>query len=162
MQINSLRELSDRYVSVVRDLCRLTYIARLDEWQGLDMTVPQVKTLILLEHAGPLRMGQLASSLGSGLSTTTTIVDRLVKKQLVQRDSDPNDRRVVKCELTKNGRVATDMFWEHIKTRAMQISDQWDLDQFEKVVQSLELIWSTEEDIRSSDDDASTAAASRK
>ena len=160
MQINNLRELSDRYVSVVRNLCRLTYIARLDEWQGLDMTVPQVKTLILLEHAGPLRMGQLAGSLGSGLSTTTTIVDRLVKQQLVQRDSDPNDRRVVKCELTKNGRVATDMFWEHIKTRALKASDQWDLEQFEKVVQSLELIWCTEEELRTSDDAASTAAAS--
>ncbi len=160
MQINNLRELSDRYVTVVRNLCRLTYIARLDEWQGLDMTVPQVKTLILLEHAGPLRMGQLAGSLGSGLSTTTTIVDRLVKKQLVQRDSDPNDRRVVKCKLTKNGRLATDMFWEHIKTRAMKVSDQWDPEQFEKVVESLELIWCTEEAFRSSDTATSTTADS--
>ena len=159
MQINNLRELTDRYVTVVRDLCRLTYIARLDEWQGLDMTVPQVNTLILLEHSGPLRMGELAASLGSGLSTTTTIVDRLVKKQLVQRDSDPNDRRVVKCELTDTGRMATDLFWDHIKSRAMKVSDQWDLEQFEKVVQSLELIWSTEEALRSTGA-ASTAAAS--
>lgn len=152
MQLNNLRELSDRYVTVVRQLCRLTYITRLDEWQGLDMTVPQIKTLILLEHMGSLRMGAVASFLGSGLSTTTTIVDRLVKKDLVRRDSDPSDRRVVLCELTKEGREATEMFWVHIKSRALKISDQWEVDQFEKVVQVLELIWCTESALQANDD----------
>ena len=154
MQVNNLRELSDRFVTVVRQLCRLTYIARLDEWQGLDMTVPQIKTLILIEHLGPLRMGAIASYLGSGLSTTTTIVDRLVKKQLVQRDSDPNDRRVVICELTSKGRDATELFWDHLKTKALMLSDHWEVDQFEKVVQALELIWGTEEALQSASDSA--------
>lgn len=158
VQINNFRELSNRYVTVVRELCRLTYIARLDEWQGLDMTVPQIKTLVLLEYMGPLRMGAIASYLGSGLSTTTTIVDRLVRKQLVQRDSDPSDRRVVICVLTSQGRDATELFWEHIKTRALKVSDQWELEQFKMVVQALELILGTEEALQSTSDAIPTIA----
>lgn len=157
MQINNLRELSDRFVTLVRQLWRSTYIARLDEWQGLDMTVPQIKTLILLEHVGPLRMGAIASYLGSGLSTTTTIVDRLVKKHLVQRVSDPSDRRVVMCELTTEGREASELFWDHLKTKALELSDQWDVDQLEKVVHVLELIWRTEEALQETTDTVPSA-----
>lgn len=150
--MNNLRALSDRFVTLVRQLCRSTYIARLDEWQGLDMTLPQIKTLILLEHMGPLRMGAIAGYLGSGLSTTTTIVDRLVRKHLIQRVSDPSDRRVVMCELTNGGREATELFWDHLKTRALMLSDQWDVNQLEKVVEVLELIWRTEEALQAAAD----------
>lgn len=162
MQINNLRDLTDRYLTVVRRLCRLTYIERLDGWQGLDMTMPQIKTLILLEHMGQLRMGAIAGYLGSGLSTTTTIVDRLVKKQLVQRDSDPSDRRVVICELTSEGCEATEMFWDTVKSRALMVSDQWEVDQFEKVIQALELIWNTEEALQENEDSAVPVSAAAR
>ena len=89
--MKNFRELSDRYVAVVKQLFRLTYIVRLNELQGLDTTAPQIRTLILIEHMGPLRMGEIASYLGKGLSSTTSIVDRLVRKNLVLRDSDPRD-----------------------------------------------------------------------
>lgn len=118
MQIDNFRVLSDRYVTVVKQLFQLTYIVRLNELQGLDMTVPQIKTLILLEHMDLLRMGEIAGYLGSGLSATTSILDRLVRKNLVQRDSDPRDRRVVVCNLTLGGRGATEAFGGHVKVRA--------------------------------------------
>ncbi|MYB62445.1 MAG: MarR family transcriptional regulator [Gemmatimonadetes bacterium] len=145
VQTDRNRELSDRYMTVVKQLFRMAYIVRLNELRGPDMTVPQIKTLILIEHLGPLRMGELTSYLGSGLSTTTSIVDRLVRKNLVQRDSDPSDRRVVVCKLTLKGREATEEFLNHITARALMVSDRWDVVLFEKVVQSLELIWRTKE-----------------
>lgn len=152
MQLENVRELSDRYVTVVKHLFRLTYVVRQNELKGLDMTLPQIRTLILIEQTGPLRMGEISSYLGSGLSATTSIVDRMVSKNLVQRVSDPRDRRVVVCSLTLKGREATELFWGHVNARAMMVSNQWDVEQFEKVVQSLELIWHTKEALLANSD----------
>ena len=44
-------------------------------------------------------MGQLAASLAVTLSTVTGIVDRLVEHQMVVREEDPHDRRLVVCRL---------------------------------------------------------------
>ncbi|MYB62834.1 MAG: MarR family transcriptional regulator [Gemmatimonadetes bacterium] len=158
MQTDNFRELSDRYVAVVKQLFRIAYFFRLKELQGLYMTVLQLKMLILIEHMGPIRMGEIANCLSIGLSTTTSIVDRMVSKNLVQRDSDPKDRRVVACSLTPAGRGAIESFWGDVKDRALLVSEQWDVEQFEKVVQSLELIWRTEDALQANSDAIPSAA----
>ena len=147
MQENYRQELTDRFVVLVEHLNRLMHSGRLDEWEGLDMTIPQIKTLVLLEHAGPLRMGVISGYLGTALSATTSIVDRLVEKKLVKRTSDPSDRRVVICELTSLGQKATKQFWRIGRERALRTADLWDLDQLESVVQTLELIHRTGEQL---------------
>ena len=147
MQDNRRQELTDRFVTVVEQLNRLMHSGRLDEWQGLDMTIPQIKTLVMLGYMGPLRMGVIASYLGSALSATTSIVNRLVQKELVKRVSDPNDRRVVICELTAQGREAVERFWRIGRERAETMADLLEVEQLEAVVQSLELIRQTGEEI---------------
>jgi DNA-binding MarR family transcriptional regulator len=104
------QELADRFVESIEYLNRQMHTGRLDEWEGLDMTIPQIKTLVLLERMGPLRMGNIAIFLGRALSATTTVVDRLVEKSLVDRVSDPDDRRVVICKLTDRGEQAIERF----------------------------------------------------
>ena len=100
------RELIERFVDAVEYLNRQAHLMKLDEWEESDMTIPQIKALGLLQRMGPLRMGGIALYLGRALSATTTVVDRLVEKNLVSRGSDPRDRRVVICELTPEGRAA--------------------------------------------------------
>ena len=148
MQDNYKQELTDRFVMVVEHLTRLTYSGRLDEWQGLEMTIPQIRTLILLQHMGPLRMGIISSHLDSTLSATTSIVDRLVEKELVKRISDPNDRRVVLCELTALGQEATERFWRLGRALSLRMAGLLEVEQLEAVVQALELIQRTEEAFR--------------
>ena len=80
MSENHRQDLVERLMESAEDLNRQMHSGRLDEWEGLDMTIPQVKTLILLERMGPLRMGSIAIFLGRALSATTTVVDRLVEK----------------------------------------------------------------------------------
>ena len=140
MQDKYKQELTDRFVSVVEHLNRLMHSGRLDEWQGLDMTIPQIKTLVLLENTGPVRMSAISSYLGSALSATTSIVDRLVQKKLVNRVSDSNDRRVVMCELTPLGRRATERFWRIGRERAQRMADCLTAEQLETVVRALESI----------------------
>lgn len=52
----------------------------------------ELRCLNLLEH-GPLRPGQITLALNFTSGSVTTMVDRLEKKGLIQRNLDPTDRR---------------------------------------------------------------------
>jgi DNA-binding MarR family transcriptional regulator len=70
--------------------------SRTSAWLRVDLTMPQLKTLIYVTRNEGATSGQIASSLGVGLSTITGIVDRLAEQQLVTRREDPRDRRVTR------------------------------------------------------------------
>ena len=146
MEDDRRRELTDQFAELAEYLNRQLHTGRLDEWEGLDMTIPQIKTLVLLERVGPLRMGNIAISLGRALSATTTVVDRLVEKELVDRGSDPSDRRVVVCRLTDAGNEAIERFWRIGRERIDLLADLLDEEQLEVVVRAMELIrWAEDE-----------------
>lgn len=143
-------KLTDRFVRVIQHLNRLMYSGRLDELKKLELNAHHINTLVLLDCYGPSRMGTLASHLGSKLSHTSNIVDHLVGKGYLRRGSDPNDRRVVICELTNRGRKATEQFIHIATLRANKVAEKWDIEQFESVVESLELLWRAEKEVQSS------------
>ncbi len=140
MEDSRRQELTERFVAAAEYLNRQTHLHRLDEWETLDMTIPQLKTLVLLERKGALRMGSISMYLGRALSATTTVVDRLVEKKLVGRSSDPDDRRVVLCYLTDMGHDTVDRFWRIGNDRIKMVSDLMEPDQLEVVVRGLEFI----------------------
>ena len=148
MQEDRRQELTDRFAESAEYLNRQLHTGRLDEWQGLDMTIPQIRTLVLLERMGPLRMGNIAIYLGRALSATTTVMDRLVEKGLVDRVADPSDRRVVICQLSESGEQAITRFWRIGRERIQIVADLLDEEQLETVVQGFELIRWAEEEIQ--------------
>ena len=135
-------------MTVAEFLNRQMHLRRLDEWEDLDMTIPQIKTLVLLERLGSLRMGSISMHLGRALSATTTVVDRLVEKSLVYRSTHPDDRRVVLCELTEDGREAIHRFWRIGSERLQMVVDLLDSEQLETVVRGLELVLQAEQEIQ--------------
>ena len=133
-------ELSERLVEAVRYLEGWANSGLLDLWYRQDLTVAQAKALALLERQGPSRMGVIAGHLETGLSAATTLIDRLVEKDLVQRVSDPTDRRVVICELTEMGRSAMEGFLSVARERVLLVAGMLDRGQLEAVVEGLELL----------------------
>jgi DNA-binding MarR family transcriptional regulator len=140
VQDDRRQELTDRFAESAEYLNRQLHTGRLDEWEGLDMTIPQIRTLVLLERMGPLRMGNIAIYLDRALSATTTVMDRLVEKGLVDRVADPSDRRVVICQLSESGEQAITRFWRIGRERIQIVADLLDEEQLETVVQGFELI----------------------
>jgi DNA-binding MarR family transcriptional regulator len=140
MQERDRREWTDRLVSAAEYLNRRTLSERLEAWAQLGMTTPQVKTLVFLDERGPARMGMIASHLGTSLSATTSVVDRLVQKGMLDRASDPTDRRVVVCELTSGGRDAVDRFWRLGEERLVPAAEQLGSEDLRAVVHGLELL----------------------
>ncbi|WP_103962633.1 MarR family winged helix-turn-helix transcriptional regulator [Nonomuraea solani] len=68
-----------------------------------NLTMRQLKVILVVAMNGSASGQDLAQSLGVGLGTVTGIVDRLVTQGYVSRHEDPHDRRVRRVELTKNG-----------------------------------------------------------
>lgn len=68
-----------------------------------NLTMRQLKVVMLLSLNGSTSGQELAHNLGVGLGTVTGLVDRLVTHGLVSRREDPHDRRVRRVELTDAG-----------------------------------------------------------
>lgn len=72
-------------------------------WASLDLTMAQMKTLVVVARHPNLPVGQVAEALDIGLPTASHLVERLVRAGLLERVHDPDDRRVALCHLTAEG-----------------------------------------------------------
>ncbi|HEV8194811.1 MAG TPA: MarR family winged helix-turn-helix transcriptional regulator, partial [Ktedonobacterales bacterium] len=66
---------------------------------------PRLRIFMAVEHAGQLRMGDLAAVLGITPRTVTTLVDALEREGLLVRLPDPADRRATLLEITPVARA---------------------------------------------------------
>ena len=82
------------------------------EMLELDVTMTQLKILFLLYVDGPKRMSDLAADLGVTTATASGLADRLVERDFIARESQPDDRRVVLCRLSPSGEKAINRIWE--------------------------------------------------
>ncbi len=67
------------------------------------LTVPQYFTLVAIAGAGACTMGTLTARTHHALGTATGLVDRLIRRGLVDRRPQATDRRVVLVQLTVSG-----------------------------------------------------------
>ena len=146
MDKNQRMKLTDRFVFAVEQLNRIICGGHRTKLRKMNLNVHQVNTLLILCYSGRLRMTELASRLGSTQSHTTNVVQLLVVKNYVKRLPDPNDRRVVICEILTEGKKALNQYLKLVKQRVVRVSDGWDDEQLESVVTSLELLCRGEEE----------------
>ena len=110
------------------------------EWLTLELTMPQVRILLLLFTQGPTRMGALASAAGITLSTATGTVDRLMDRGLVLREGEPQDRRLVICRLSSEGQGLASKLWEMGRLHIKGSLEPLTLDQLRTVAQAIEIL----------------------
>ncbi|MBB5172664.1 MarR family winged helix-turn-helix transcriptional regulator [Texcoconibacillus texcoconensis] len=67
------------------------------------ITPPQFVALQWLHEYGDMTIGELSSKMYLACSTTTDLIDRMEKNELVERVKDKNDRRVVRIHLLEKG-----------------------------------------------------------
>ncbi len=68
------------------------------------VTIPQFRTLVVLDAHGQLNLNALAALLDVTPSTALRMIDRLLAAELVTRRDNPANRREVLLELTEEGR----------------------------------------------------------
>ncbi len=74
-----------------------------------DVTLAQYRALVVLASRGPQGVAALADALAVTPPTASKMVDRLVRKGLVRRRGDREDRRQVRLGLTEAGRHLIDV-----------------------------------------------------
>lgn len=87
----------------------LRYISHLIKQKGREIlsnytiTPPQFIALQWLHESGDMTIGELSNKMYLAFSTTTDLVDRMEKNELVVRIRDDQDRRVVHIHLLQEG-----------------------------------------------------------
>jgi len=97
-----------------------------------DLTTSQFGVLEALLHLGPLSQRQLADKLLKSTGNLVTVIDNLVKRDLVRRERSKTDRRVVHVVLTPTGRASIEaLFPKHVNAVVRSFSILGQADQLE-------------------------------
>ncbi len=111
----------------------LRYIAEIIKQKGREilndysLTPPQFVALQWLYESGDMTIGELSGKMYLAFSTTTDLMDRMEKNELVQRVRDPQDRRVVRIQLLdKGGKIIQEVIKKRQDYLYLVLSDSLD------------------------------------
>jgi DNA-binding MarR family transcriptional regulator len=125
-------------VEVLPHLVRRLVIGMPVEVEGLPRVTPeQFGMLSQIHDRDSLSMSELAAARNIALNTATSLVDRLVMAGLVERRSDPSDRRVVRVEVTPEGRLLVARLRLVRRTTMRRLLDQLDDEEIERIAAAL-------------------------
>ncbi len=117
-----------------------TIRAELRRHRVADLSVPQFRTLAFIDRQTDASLSDLAEHIGLTLPSMSKIVDGLVMRKLVTRQTHPVDRRRMTLALTARGQTALQA--SRAATRACLAEDLAALSdhQRETIVQALEIL----------------------
>ena len=98
-------QLVERVLQAQRQLQRHVASTHTNPLLQVNLTMQQLKVLLMLSMGGARSSLELTRGLGVGPATVTGLVDRLAAQGLVARREDPQDRRVRLVEPTESGRA---------------------------------------------------------
>lgn len=101
----SLNQDAEALHAAVSDLVRIYQFRDRDKICCYDISVTQCYALEALSESGPLRSQALAEILLLDKSTTTRVVDALVRKGYVTKQTDAEDARALALNVTPAGRA---------------------------------------------------------
>ena len=131
---------SELHEEVFRPLWRLitrSDPSRLEAFAGAGLTMTQLRVLFLLREDQGMTARALAESLSVTPSTLTRIMDRLVRSQLVQREEDREDRRLVRHHLTPTALGMVSELERTARERMGKVLNRLSPDQLGRLVEAL-------------------------
>jgi DNA-binding MarR family transcriptional regulator len=141
-KMNTEKQDSNRYIlQMVENIYKLIGPAVPDEWLSSDLTITQFRLILVLQNYGPLRMSDIASKLKVTLPTTTIIVDNLVRKNLVLREANPQDRRLVICKLSPEGELLISKLWGSGQMIIQRLLESLTYEETQKAVEVADLLY---------------------
>jgi DNA-binding MarR family transcriptional regulator len=109
-------------------------------WLAVDLTMPQLKTLLIVVQEAGTTGSHLSRCLRVGLSTVTGIVDRLCEQGLVARTVDPHDRRATRVTATAAGQRLVGRLYRVRRERMARVLEGLDLPALRLVDEAVTLL----------------------
>lgn len=134
------RDLHRHILQTAGEISKLSRPAMPEEWLSSEVTVTQLRLLLVLHTLGPQRMGAIALNLTVSLPTASLIVENLVHKNLVRREADPRDRRVVICRLSSEGQSLVDRLWDSGRHALEKLMQDFTFAQLQKTAEVVDLL----------------------
>ncbi len=103
-RLPNVRQISER-VAMGRALWRELVIGFAGQLGELRLGFTQLAALYVLADAGTMTIGDVAEAIGRSPSATSRLVDGLVRRRLVERQPEPDDRRQRTVRLTQRGKA---------------------------------------------------------
>ncbi len=109
----------------------------------MELGLPHMHTLrVISECKGSLKISEISKELSISFAMMTRIVDRLESIGLVNRASDPNDRRVVRVKLTLKGRIVSKKIKDFEKKHMMKVLNEFEVEDRKAIMDAIDSIMS--------------------
>lgn len=127
------------YIGLLRTANHLEHVAKQDV-ACYNLNITEFSVLELLFHKGPQTTQGIQERILIASSSTTYVIDQLMKKGYVVRQTNPNDRRVTDVAITSDGKkLMTKIFPMHAQ-RIDQIFSKISTDELHTLQQLLKRI----------------------
>lgn len=119
------------------------------EFESMGVTMPQSMVIGMLIKRGTMKVSDLSEALGFTNSTTSGILDRLEKQDIIRRERTPEDRRVVYITITdafKEKHNGFESCFSQNFEKLLQGADEDELSTILKGLTTLKKVLNTQED----------------
>lgn len=117
-------------------------------WAGADLTMAQLRGLMLLDAAGQLTVSEVADRIGTGRPAASMLVDRLVHHGLALRVTDEQDRRRALVSPTDEGRALVERLREGDRERFLHLLKALSEDDLEALARGFQALAQAAEEHR--------------
>jgi DNA-binding MarR family transcriptional regulator len=102
-----------------------------------ELTPGQFGVLVVIDANPGLSQTQLGNALGIDRSTVVAVIDRLESRDLVVRQSAPNDRRSHALHLSDSGKATLRRLTERVRAHECQIARHLSADELARLIELL-------------------------
>ncbi|TYQ25507.1 MarR family transcriptional regulator [Pseudanabaena sp. UWO310] len=127
---------ANRILDVVPAVMRCIH-AEVRQQKSTCLTIPQLRSLDFLKTNAGVSLAELADYLGISSASTSTMIERLVQKELVTRTVDPNLKRQVILNLTAAGEEHLHQVLQETGDRLADKLEQITLEQILQLINGL-------------------------
>ncbi len=114
------------------------------------LSVPQFRTLAFLDRNPGASLSELAEHLGVTRATASATIERLVQRNFVHRNNDPQERRRIVLKLTEAGQHHLQQAREQTRTHIAEILNHLTEKEILQVEEGLALLKQVFDPIRNS------------
>ncbi|MCL4378316.1 MAG: MarR family transcriptional regulator [Actinobacteria bacterium] len=108
-----------------------------------EFSMPQFRTLRFIRRNKEISLSNLSKHLGTGLPSTSKLIDGLVEKKLIKRERNNKDRRYITITLTDKGKTVMDMMQKvacnYLGKKISPLSDS----QYSLIIEAMKILKST-------------------
>ena len=115
-----MTEINLQLIEVIFNLSRLMKDQMASHSELATLSFLQIQTLVFVAKNKAVSMSDIAQNFNIELPSATSLIQKLVKAELLERKTDPKDRRIVKILLTKEGKTLLKTIMKHRKKKIQQ------------------------------------------